>query len=400
MATYYIDPTLGRGEFDGLSPETPKNSWQELCILPGDTVLLRRGSRFGCAIHSPSGEPGRPVTWGAYGEGTPPELTFSVPLNDPAGWKETAPGVWCWDRPFATEPGNVIFNGGESFGALRWELCDLKDPGDWFDTGFGKRRENGESDRLYLKSNGNPTQNWGNIECALHGDRSLATAQRHVVIRDIAFYGSGVHGFAATNAEDIRIENCIFRCIGGMVWSHPLRIRFGNGVEFWNEAKNITVTGCVFKDVYDSCFTHQGKLPYAAPENITFTDCTCDTYGMAAYEIRDIVPLSTVFENNTCVNAGCGFAMLGETLPRRSEIWPQPMGHHLFIWRIEKATPGGSIAVKNNTFGPAPNGSAVYSIVSPLAEEQMHFAGNTYTHPDEHTVRWGGDYMPLEAFES
>lgn len=399
MAVYYIDPLFGREDAAGLSECDPKTDWRGLTLLPGDTVLLRRGRRFDHAIQSPNGAPGCPITWGAYGEGTPPQLTFCVSLNDPAGWRETAEDLWCWDRPLPTEPGNIIFNGGAAFGTLRWEPAHMKDPGDWFDSGFGKRRENGSEDRLYLVSRGNPTENWENIECALHGDRSLATGQRHVVIRDIDFYGSGVHGFAATNARDIRIENCTFRCIGGMVWSKDLRIRFGNGVEFWNEAQDVTVTGCVFKDVYDSCFTHQGKLPYTPPENIVFENCTCDTYGMAAYEIRDIVPLSTVFENNTCVNAGCGFAMQGEELPRRSEIWPQPMGHHLFIWRIEEATPGGCITVRNNTFGPAPNGSAVYSIVSPAAEEQMHFAGNTYTHPDGHTIRWGGDYLPLAEFE-
>ncbi|MBR4889451.1 MAG: right-handed parallel beta-helix repeat-containing protein [Clostridia bacterium] len=403
MSVYYIDSLLGREEFDGLTPETPKNNWLGLALLHGDTVLLCRGRRYTNAIVSPDGAPGDPIVWGAYGEGTAPQLTACAVLNDPAGWEETAENIWRWNRVLPTEPGNVIFNGGESFGALRWELEDLREPGDWFDTGFGKRWRKGETGRteehLYLFSRENPALVWKNIECALHGERSLATARRHVVIRDLAFYGSGVHGFATADAEDIRIENCSFRCIGGLVWSKELRIRFGNGVEFWNTAKDIVVTGCTFKDVYDSCFTHQGSLPYPAPQNIVFENCTCDTYGMAAYEIRDIVPLATVFANNTCINAGCGFAMLGEELPRRSEIWPQPMGHHLFIWRIEKATPGGSIEVKNNTFGPASNGSAVYSIVSPAAEEQMHFTGNTYTHPDANTIRWGGEYLPLADFE-
>ena len=67
------------------------------------------------------------------------------------------------------------------------------------------------------------------------------------------------------------------------------------------------------------------------------------------------------------------------------------MGHHLFIWRMPHDTEGGSIIVKDNVFGSVPYGAAVYSIVSPEAEAQFIFEGNTYEKKDGLIVRWGGE---------
>ena len=69
--------------------------------------------------------------------------------------------------------------------------------------------------------------------------------------------------------------------------------------------------------------------------------------------------------------------MLGEDLPRNSEIWPLPMGHHIFLWRIDKPTEGGSLFIENNTFGSAPVGSAIYSLISDDAFKQIVIRGNT-----------------------
>jgi hypothetical protein len=49
----------------------------------------------------------------------------------------------------------------------------------------------------------------------------------------------------------------------------------------------------------------------------------CD---LAAYECRE--PSREIyFEHKTCINAGGGFSMQGETAPRRSDRYPQPGTH-------------------------------------------------------------------------
>ena len=176
-----------------------------------------------------------------------------------------------------------------------------------------------------------------------------------------------------------------------MVRSRELRIRFGNGIENWDHSRDILVRDCLFDGIYDSCVTHQGPGEAAGlAVNVAYVDNVFRNYGMAAYEARDKVGINVRFEGNICEGAGEGFSLQDETPPRRSEIWPQPMGHHLFIWRMEHGTEHGGIFVRNNDFGSSPYGAAVYSVISPEAEGQFVFEGNRYRKESGLLVRWGG----------
>ena len=157
---------------------------------------------------------------------------------------------------------------------------------------------------------------------------------------------------------------------------------------------------CTFSQVFDSCITHQGEHKTVTPaRNMIARGNTFDSYGMAAFEYRDRIPVSSSFTDNVCNNAGCGFAMQGEELPRYSEIYPQPMGHHIFLWRMENATENGSLTIENNTFGPAPVGAAIYSIISPEAEAQVTLQNNSYTENGSLLIRWSGkNYPSFEEF--
>ena len=219
----------------------------------------------------------------------------------------------------------------------------------------------------------------------------MGTLKSNVIIKDLRVINSGVHGFAGAGMNVI-IQNCDFENIGGCGWNRDLKIRFGNAVEFWTYAENVLVENCSFKNVYDSCITHQGPGEKTIPaRNFHCRGNTFDTYGMAAFEYRDKLPIDSGFTDNICKNAGCGFAMLGEKLPRKSEIWPQPMGHHIFLWRIPKATEGGNLTISGNTFGPAPVGAAIYSIISSEAEAQITLDNNKYTKNDTLLNRYGGE---------
>ena len=157
------------------------------------------------------------------------------------------------------------------------------------------------------------------------------------------------------------------------------RIRFGNGIEFWQYSENILIENCTFNQVYDSCITHQGSRATVTPaKNMICRGNTFNNYSMAAFEYRDRLPIASSFENNVCTNAGCGFGVQGEDIPRRSEIYPQPMGHHIFLWRIDKKSENGGLLIKNNHFGYTSQGFAVYSIICPEAENQITFGNNTY----------------------
>lgn len=396
--TYYVNSGTTPG-YDGLSPETAATSWRNLTIQPGDRILFARGSFFRDVLELPSGTANAPLYIGAYGEGDKPVFCGSVQIACPEKWKEIRKNIWEYTDILPTEPCNLIFEDG-SCGVLAWEAQELVKPDRWHYTAIGNEgcSDWQEGAKLLMYSPENPALCHSSIEAAVYGRRHMVSCQAHAVFEDIAFINSGVHGYGEMNAHNVSFRRCEFKYIGGKVWSRALKIRFGNAVEFWNCSENMLVEECLFDQVYDSCVTHQGPGEKAGlAVNIAYVGNTFKNYGMAAYETRDKVGVNVRFENNVCMGAGEGFSLQDETPPRRSEIWPQPMGHHLFIWRMPRDTENGSIIVKNNVFGSAPYGAAVYSIVSPEAEAQFAFEGNKYEKTEGLLVRWNNQNFLAET---
>ena len=67
--TYYIDWKNGNNDNDGLSPESAKKSHEDIVLLPGDTVLFKRGGVLRSTLKATSGSEEGMITYGAYGEG-------------------------------------------------------------------------------------------------------------------------------------------------------------------------------------------------------------------------------------------------------------------------------------------------------------------------------------------
>ncbi len=338
--------------------------------------MLKRSTVYRSAIVSQSGTPEKPIIWSAWGEGENPIVLGSVKAES---FKKHSDNIWLWQGQDEGEICNIILNDGKEFGTLRWDISSLTENGDFFYTAYGSKDAGGG--KLFLYCEENPSNHWKDIEVACFKKRNLATAKHDVIFENITFKNSGVHGFATTNSSRITIKNCRFVNIGGCVWNTESKVRFGNGVEFWNEADEITVTNCFFDQIYDSALTHQGQRDgkYKTPSNIDFSFNTISNCGMAAYEIRDKIPLSSRFSNNVCDKAGMGFSAQGDIRPRRSVIWPDPMGHHLFIWRLDSPTDDGCLLIENNTFGTSFDGYAEYSIACSDAQAQIIYKNNTVT---------------------
>lgn len=399
MNTFYIDPTAGDDASDGLSPERPWKTYATREFSGGDSVLFKRGTVIRDILHAHNGRAGAPVTYGAYGEGDRPVFLGSVPANDPACWVEERPSIWRYTGTLPSEVCNLIFNGGESCGVLRWQVEDLANPGEWHYTGIGAT--SGGEDRngvLYLYAPAHPALAYRGIECALWGQRKLIGGERHIVVENLSFRNSGVHGYQGVDARDITIRDCDFRFIGGAVWHRERRIRFGNAIEMWDGASNVTVERCLFDTIYDSGVTHQGGETRNIPERLYFRDNLFIDCGMSAYECRE--PSQEIyFEYNTCIITGGGFGLQADGLPRQSEIYPQPMGHHVFIWRVEPHTQPGHVFIRHNIFDRAPFGAAIYSIIDPVDEGQFILDHNAYWQPaDELLIHFGGKSYVTAAF--
>ncbi len=395
---YYIDPTHGSLCADGLSPENARREYTDLDLCPGDKVLFRRGTFVrGCLVRKP-GTPDAPITYGAYGEGENPVFCGSIDVSDPAKWTEIRTNIWKYTESLPSEACNFIYDGGRIGATLRWEENLLSAQGDWYDSRMGSREQKtavGE-EKVLLYSEGNPGEVYSHIECAVWGQRNLSPNVECTVCEDLCFFGSGVHAMAG-GSHHITVRRCTFSFIGGAVWNRQLRIRFGNAIEFWERGDDILIEDCYFNNIYDSCITHQGTTKCKPAENFVMRRNLFVNYGMGAYEGRDKMAVSMEFSDNLCLMAGGGFSGFGDTKPRNSEIYPQPMGHHLFMWRIPEATENGRFDVMRNRFCDA-SGAAMYAIVSPEADAQMHMSGNKYWTTNKNLLNLvgGTSYRPDE----
>lgn len=371
---YYIDPVGGDDANDGLRPSQPLKTYVTREFTGGDTVLFKRGSVIRDVLHTRNGTELAPIVYGAYGEGQKPAFMGSVPVGDPAKWVEERPRLWRYVEAIPSEVCNVVFNRGEFSGNLRWQIKDLHQPGEWHYTGFGNQHRGG--DDLYLYSPINPGLAYSDIECVLWGERKLVGPERHVILENLSFRNSGVHGYHASHAQHIVIRNCEFRLIGGAVWHRERRIRFGNAVEFWDGASDITVEGCLFDNIYDSGVTHQGGETRNIPERLYFRNNLFIDCGLTAYECRE--PSQEVyFEHNTCINTGGGFSMQGESPPRPSDPYPQPLGYHVWVWMIDPHTQPGNVYIRHNIFYEA-HGAAICLINDPADDRKFVLDHNCY----------------------
>ncbi|MBQ4143755.1 MAG: hypothetical protein IJD43_09795 [Thermoguttaceae bacterium] len=104
---YFVSPS-GNDENDGKSEKTPwasisrVNSAEE--IQPGDEILWQRGGIWRGVLLPHSGEPGKPVRYGAYGDPQKAKPTFygSVDASTESSWTEEAPNIWA-TREMETE---------------------------------------------------------------------------------------------------------------------------------------------------------------------------------------------------------------------------------------------------------------------------------------------------------
>lgn len=374
---YYIDPQCGSANAHGRTPDCARKTYTDLPVRPGDSVLFRRGSFIRDYLICQPGQSGSPITYGAYGAGENPVFCGSVSADDSAQWQEIRENIWQHTGSTENEVCNVIFDHGRIGGTLRWEEEDLCRQGDWYDSRIGSNGAAAEGEyRVLLWSEGNPGEVYKQVELAIWGSRGMAVNRDWTVVEDLCFWGSGVHGLSG-GADNVIIRRCSFCFIGGAVWSRPRRIRFGNAIEFWDHGENILIENCYFNNIYDSCITHQGSAACLPAKNLVMRGNLFINYGMGAYEGRDRMSIASAFTDNLCMEAGGGFSAFGDTKPRKSEIYPQPMGHHVFMWRIPNPTEGGCLEIAGNRFYNAA-GAAVYAIIGPEADAQMQLHNNQY----------------------
>lgn len=239
--------------------------------------------------------------------------------------------------PPAVDVGNIIFDHGKVCGWKKWSVDELDKPYDYY--------YDGSSWRVFLHSPANPASLHDSIEFAMKRHVVNQGGAHHVVYEGLAIKYGAAHGFGGGDTHHLVIRNCDLSYIGGAhQFTRPggKPVRYGNAIEFWGAAHDNVVEGCQIWEVYDAALTNQGRGPSSKQVNITYRDNLIwnSEYSFEYWNNPETALTKNIlFVNNTCVNAGAGWA---------HEQRPDQNGSHLMFYSNTAATSG--IEVKYNVF--------------------------------------------------
>ncbi len=346
---YYVS-NQGADTQDGLSPET---AWQSLDRVnagpfePNDEIRFHRGDTWRGQLIPFSGDAAAHITYGAYGAGEKPLLLGSVSANKPEDWQRDQDNLWSTASTFPVDVGNIIFNAGASVGVKKWTQDNLKQQGDyWY---------NRESRRVILYCPQNPASIYISIELALNQHIISVSGKSYITFEDLALRYGAAHGIGSSNTHHTIIRRCDLSYIGGghqftTEDGHP--VRFGNAIEFWNNAHDHLVEKCRIWEIYDAALTNQNNAPNVKQYNITYRQnliWNCEYSFEYWNRPENSLTYNILFENNTCVNAGYGWG---------HHQRPDPSGRHLCFYSSPAVA--HDINLRNNVFFQA-LGNAFYA---------------------------------------
>ena len=312
--TYYISSKTGDDNNDGLSPKTAWATADAIDIngyllQEGDAILFERG-----CVYRPTSQIfcRNGLTYGAYGTGDKPVIYGSVENYSKAGYWEPSTKKNVWKLSLALEDaGIIVFNHGEAVGYKQGGLLALSKNGDFY--------HNVTENTLYLYlDKGRPNQVYKDIEIGTR--RAIFTISMgisNVTIDNICMKYTGNFGIQATgNHRNITVTNCEIGWVGGSYQMDGKTVRYGNGIQFWDDASDITVKNCWVYQCYDTGLTFQGSY-YAVYDNVKFLDNLLE-YNVMSIEFWDQDPPANpskpigymkniVISGNICRFAGYGW---------------------------------------------------------------------------------------------
>ncbi|MFZ4726641.1 MAG: choice-of-anchor Q domain-containing protein [Paludibacter sp.] len=345
---------------DSNNGKSPANAWKTIdkvnatSIVGGDSVLFMRGQVFRGTIIPKSGSSASSlVTYGAYGDISiaKPKLLASYQRNSASDWTAEGGNLWSTGNKLTVTPaemlgadvGNIILGNEASCGIKVWNKTDLNLESEfWYDETL---------DKVYFyTTHGNPATYYQSIELATSSANVNGTARSYLVFENLDFrYGGGGgigfqgYGTGASYVypKNITIKDVDVSYVGGAKLSGTTRA--GNGIGFWNGARDIVVERCRISQCYDSGLSPQGDLNGHSCQNFYFRNNIFDK-NEQSFEIwqRGTSNISNLyFENNTCMNAGFGWSHSQQ---------PSPNGVHLLFWGFASTVTISNIQIRNNVF--------------------------------------------------
>ena len=273
---YYIS-YKGNDENDGLSPTSPwktiKKLSNSLGVGNGDAVLFERGGVYRGTFAVRSG-----VFYGAFGVGDKPCIYGSSKNYAKVDWVQEGNNIWtCLSS--LSDVGIIVFNHGELAGKRKFAISDLTSNGDYFSQTDGK---------LLLYMDVNPVSRYKSIEIGTDKHIiSVPSNTENVIIDNLTLKYTGAMGIqGSTKVKGISITNCEIGWCGGSCLNGygDGNVRYGNGIEFWQQCEDIKVQNCWIYQIYDSGFSHQGNSGKFTVKNVLVNNCLIEYTGFGAIE--------------------------------------------------------------------------------------------------------------------
>ena len=120
--------------------------------------------------------------------------------------------------------------------------------------------------------------NFGNCENGLFVEQEKKVAfcvdspQKYAIFENLDLRFGGGHGIAGGNTQNIIARACDVSYMGGgAFYILPYGwLRYGNGIEFWGNAKDNLVEQCRISQIYDAALTNQNEGSTVVQENIIY----------------------------------------------------------------------------------------------------------------------------------
>jgi hypothetical protein len=397
--TYYVSFLKGDDNNNGTTQATPWKTLSKVTnskFLPGDSILFKRGEVWRGQLKPNSGDDSGYVTYSSYGElkASKPLFLGSVSWNGPENWENTGGNIWTTvtsksgtnsgvANPLNVDVGNIIFNNGEICGVKVWKESSLDTQGKyWYDK---------VQKVVKLYSAGNPGKYYRKIEFALKNHIIDEGGKSYVRYENLDLRYGAAHGIGGGTVHHIIILNCDLSFIGGSLQTTRANgdpVRYGNGIEFWDNAHDCYVIGCKISDIYDAALTNQGKDNVAQYNIYYWNNIIWNSEYSFEYWLGNNSKTSQIyFENNTCVLAGNGW---GHN--------QRPDGHngrHLMFY--SNSSKLDNFYIRNNIFSESTESAIrLGARWNDLANLTMDH--NLYFESSGNLVNWQGKSYSLQEF--
>lgn len=355
IKTYYVSADGISNDGTDINNPMSLNEANKKTYYGNEKVLFKRGDVFyGVINFNVEATEEKMFYIGTYGEGEEKPIISgaNILVNSNA---------WLYDEENLYKIDLSNYSNFYGIGRTYWEPYNIGFLEDENGNIYGKRKKSKElledendfyceNNYLYIKSIINPSQKFGRIKFVSRNN--LVRISSNTIITGLNIQDTGAHGIVKKGNElkNVYIYNCIIQNIGGSVQTASTFTRYGNGIEFWNQAENTLVEKCIIKNIYDGAYTVQGNTTLTGFQNNVcrnniFINCTYDIE-LFAYNKTDTSlkakMKNQLIENCISINQGKGW---GYTV-RPDKKAPSM----LMIWEKNSIPKDADITLQNNKY--------------------------------------------------